>query len=182
MRRSVKLGLAIAVLGGVLVGLRAAPRASEGLPNGTPAPAFKALALDGSEFDSSALRGHGVVLNFWATWCAPCVAEMPSLQALHRALGPEGLRVVAVALDDDPAAAQRFATRRGLTFTVLRDPASRAATRFAVDGLPTTVLIDVAGVVRGVYVGPVEWDTPGAIAELRKLLRARAATSTASAR
>jgi peroxiredoxin len=137
---------------------------------GSPAPAFEALTLAGARFDSGSLRGAPVLLNFWATWCAPCVEEMPALERLHRDLGPEGLRVLAVSVDDDPLAATGFAVRHGLTLTTLRDFGGRAAAAYGVEGLPTTFVIDAQGVVRDVYVGPVEWDSPGAAAHLRKLL------------
>ena len=169
MRRSVKLGLGLIALV-VVAGLAGRGPRAAGLREGQPAPAWQAEGIDGRVFDSAALSGRPAVLNFWATWCAPCVEEMPALERLHRALAPQGLRVIAVSVDDDPLAARSFAVSHGLTLTVLRDFGGRAAAAHGVEGLPTTVVIDARGSVQGVYVGAVEWDAAGAVAHLRKLL------------
>jgi peroxiredoxin len=171
VRRGVTLGLGLtAAL--VLAGVVGRVPQTAGLREGQPAPAWQAERLDGRVFHSSSLRGRPAVLNFWATWCAPCVEEMPSLERLHRALAPQGLQVIAVSVDDDPLAARLFAMNHDLTLTVLRDFGGRAASAHGADGLPTTVVVDAQGVVQGVYVGAVEWDSPGAVTHLRKLLAA----------
>ena len=141
-----------------------------GLPPGSPAPTFRLPSLAGGEVDLQSLRGRLVVLNFWATWCAPCVAEMPSLERLYRALGREGLTVLSVSVDEDETAL-RFTERAGLTFPILRDPGGRTAARaYRASAYPQTVVIDAGGQVKEHWRGPAQWDTPEAIEHFRGLL------------
>jgi cytochrome c biogenesis protein CcmG/thiol:disulfide interchange protein DsbE len=142
-----------------------------GLKPGSEAPAFRLPSLAGGEVDLASYRGRVVVLNFWATWCPPCVAEMPSLERLHRQLGPEGLAVVTVSTDEDEAELRRFVSQHGLTVQVLLDPGGRvAAEEYHTTGYPETFTLDRAGVVLEHVVGPAEWDSPEAISHFRALL------------
>jgi peroxiredoxin len=138
------------------------------LKKGTAAPPLKLPALAGGEVDLSSLRGRVVVLNFWATWCPPCVQEMPSLERLHRALGKEGLAVVSVSVDEDEAVLRRFVEEHKLTFPVLRDPGGRLAATYRTTGYPETFELDAQGVVREHFVGPSDWATPEALEHFRK--------------
>jgi peroxiredoxin len=140
------------------------------LKKGTTAPPLRLPALAGGEVDLASLRGRLVVLNFWATWCPPCVQEMPSLERLHRALGKEGLSVVSVSVDEDEGVLRRFVQEHGVTFPVLRDPGGRLAAAYRTTGYPETFEIDAQGVVREHYVGPAEWATPEALEHFRKRL------------
>ena len=105
-----------------------------------------------------------MLLNFWATWCAPCVREMPSLDRLQAALGDRGLSVVAVSIDRAGVKAIRpFAKRLGLAHLGLyHDPEGALFRAFGVSGLPASFLIDQGGAVVGAYAGPAEWDGPEA--------------------
>jgi cytochrome c biogenesis protein CcmG/thiol:disulfide interchange protein DsbE len=153
------------------------------LRKGSEAPAFRLASLAGGRGELAALRGKVVVLNFWATWCAPCVSEMPSLERLHRTLGPEGLAVVTVATDDDDADVRRFVTERGLTMPVLRDPGGGVASdSYHTTGYPETFVLDRTGVVLEHVVGPAEWDSPEWAARFRALLGPRQAASAGAAR
>jgi len=141
------------------------------LKPGTVAPAFRLPALEGGEVDLLKYRGRLVVVNFWATWCPPCVQEMPSLERLHRTLGREGVQVLGVSIDEDEAVLRRFVAARGVTFPILRDPGGRrAAEAYRTTGWPETFVIDPAGLIKEQYVGPAEWDTPEALAHFRQLL------------
>jgi peroxiredoxin len=143
---------------------------------GSEAPALRLPALGGGEHDLGAERGRLVVLSFWATWCPPCVAEMPSLERLKRALAPEGLSVVTVSTDEDEAALRRFVADHRLTLRVLRDPGGRvAASRYRITGYPETFVIDRGGRILQHVVGPAEWDSPGWQARIRGLLGASSA-------
>lgn len=152
-----------------------AERKGYALAEGSAVPAFRLPALGGKEVDLASLRGRVTVLNFWATWCPPCVAEMPSLERLHRALGEEGLAVVGISVDEDEAALRRFVEQHKLGFPVLRDPgASVASGAYHTTGYPETFVVDGQGVLREHYVGPVEWDTPEVLERFRRLLRGSA--------
>ena len=128
--------------------------------------------IDGGSGDLSEYRGRVVVLNFWATWCAPCRAEMPSLQALQDALGPEGLSVVTVAFGRHaPAAMRRFWDEAGVTdLPLYLDPDTALARPLGVRGLPHTMLLDREGRIAGEVVGEADWTSPEALAVMRRLL------------
>lgn len=170
MRGRVKLALLL-LLAGLAAGLcvRHGPPGPP-LKPGEVAPDFQLPTIDGEPFVLATLRGRVVVLNFWATWCPPCVEEMPSLERLHRALAGEGLAVVGAAGDGKAADVQSFTRRLGLTFPQLHDEGSAVAHRYRAYGYPTTVVVDRAGRVAAVYLGPAQWDTPDALAHFRELL------------
>jgi len=141
------------------------------LKRGTEAPGFRLPSLAGGQVDLASQRGRVVVLNFWATWCPPCVAEMPSLERLYRTLSPEGLAVVTVSTDEDQAELRRFVSQHGLTLPVLVDPGGRVAGgEYHATGYPETFLLDRQGRILKHVVGPAEWDSPETLAELRKLM------------
>ena len=114
-------------------------------------------------------RGRVVLVNFWATWCAPCVREMPSLDRLQAKLGPEGLLVMAVSQDRKGlAAAEPFYREQGLdNLEIFLDPKGAFARAMGVGGLPTSLLIDDRGRVVGGLEGPLEWDGPEAVELIR---------------
>jgi peroxiredoxin len=172
MRSALKtVGTLVVVVGLAFAYVHLAENKGYALRTGIEAPAFRLPSLAGGEVDLSSLRGKMVVLNFWATWCPPCVAEMPSLERLHRALGPEGLAVVAVSADEDGAELARFVSEHALTLPVLRDPGGRVAgSEYRTTGYPETFTLDRNGVILEHVVGPAEWDTPEALAHFRALL------------
>jgi len=129
-----------------------ASRASIPLP-GHPAPDITVQTLDGKTLALSDLQGKAVVLNFWATWCPPCQAEMPELQAAHDAYADGGLVVLGVNQGEDAATVQAFLAQRGLDFPVALDPQSEASMRYLVNSLPTTFFIDRHGVIQDSIVG-----------------------------
>jgi thiol-disulfide isomerase/thioredoxin len=118
-----------------------------------------------------ALRGRWVVLNFWATWCAPCREEMPSLDRLQQAM-PQ-VTVLGVATGPNPVPAMdRFLEEAGVaTMTIWRDPQSAVAREMAVLGLPVTVIVSPEGVEVARLIGGAEWDSPEAQAVLAALMQ-----------
>ncbi len=136
-------------------------------------PAITAfLTEDGTLSDLSVYEGQVVVLNFWATWCAPCREEMPSLQALQDKMGAGDLEVVTMAFGrHDPMAMDRFWTETGVTSLPLhRDPASEMARGMGVRGLPHTLVLDRAGQVVAQLVGTADWAAPEALAVMEGYL------------
>lgn len=142
------------------------PRAAE------PLSTYAAQTLAGTTVQLADFEGSVVLLNVWATWCPPCRRELPELQQLHERLADQGLRVIAVSIDD--AAAETVVTRfvgdLGLTFTILRDPENRATQRFGGVGLPQTLLLDRTGSPRWRHDGPLRADDPELAQWLTKLL------------
>lgn len=138
---------------------------------GDPAPEMRFVDLEGREVALSSLRGRVVVMNFWATWCPPCLLELPSLDRLHRALGREGLVVLAVSVDERGTDVAGFVKERGLALSVLRDAGGAEARRaLGVDGYPTTFVIDAAFRLQARYLGIADWDLPEALDHFRGLL------------
>ena len=136
-----------------------------------PAPVPDAVLLDGgdAEVPLANWRGQWVVLNFWATWCAPCRAEMPSLQRLQAAM--PGLAVLPVAAGRNPMPAiRRFYDEAAITLPVLRDPKSVLAHQMGVLGLPVTLIIDPQGREVARLIGDAEWDSAAAQAVLAALM------------
>ena len=120
---------------------------------GELAPDFQAQTLDGHTISLSDLRGKPVLINFWATWCSPCHAEMPYLQQIHEEWSDEGLILLAVNIGESPAAVEEFAQVYNLTLPVLLDINGAAAQQYGVPPLPTTFFVDRYGVVQKKVVG-----------------------------
>jgi peroxiredoxin len=127
--------------------------AARTFPPGTPAPALRLEGLDGGRVDLAALRGRPVVVNFWATWCDPCVREFPLLgraAATHR---PDRLAILGVLTNDRPAAARAFVRRHHATWPVGIDPDAATAGRWGAVGLPHTFFIRPDGTLASHQLG-----------------------------
>jgi peroxiredoxin len=135
------------------------PRApgQEALPVGSKegelAPDFEASDLQGNRFRLSDYRGKAVLLNFWASWCTSCAAEMPAIQESLDEHREHGFVVIAVNLGDRPETAQRYLEKRGVTFDVALDTELTIAREYRVNGLPVSYFIDRAGIIRRVWFG-----------------------------
>lgn len=142
-----------------------------------PAPSAAFETLDGRSLSLAEFKGEVVLVNFWATWCAPCVHEMPGLERLHQTLKEEGFQVMAISEDRGGAAkVEPFLERLGLEeLPVFLDREGKRqgalARAFGLRGLPATFLIDRDGAVVAGMTGPAEWDSPEAIALIRHYLR-----------
>lgn len=139
---------------------------------GARAPDFRALSVTtGDTVSLSDFHGEVMLLNVWATWCAPCEEEMPSIQRLYQELGPDGLRVVAVSIDRiAPDEVRAWTDERALTFTILQDRSGRIEQAYQTTGQPESFVVDRNGVIVKKIIGAAEWDHPAQKALFRRLL------------
>ncbi|MGH7669184.1 MAG: peroxiredoxin family protein [Gemmatimonadaceae bacterium] len=152
---------------------------------GAPAPPFTAYTVDGTHraVGLAAYKGDVTILNVWATWCGPCKAEMPTLQGLYEMFKSNGLRVVAVSIDETASddSVRAYARNMGLTFDILHDAQYRIEGAYQVVGYPSSYVIDRDGVIRKVWLGAADWTSPGNIALVRNLLGLQASTAESGA-
>lgn len=136
------------------------------------APAYAAVTLDGDSVSLAGLRGTPVLLNVWATWCAPCRQEIPELQELHERYGPEGLKVIGVTVDARSAGedVRTFMDQQGMTYDVWWDPDQLAVSRFRAMGVPLTVLIGPEGRITWQHLGVLEPGDPSLRQAIEALL------------
>jgi thiol-disulfide isomerase/thioredoxin len=165
--------LRLAALAALIISLPAA--AFNFAPTGPkPVPELTFFDAAGNEVRLADFQGEVVVLNLWATWCAPCRREMPSLDRLQAADGGDGLEVIALSLDrGDVAKIREFFEELGISsLAIYHDPQARASRELGAPGLPTTIVIDRAGQEVGRLLGPAEWDSDEALAVIKALLGA----------
>ena len=128
---------------------------------GRYAPTFELPDLEGRVITLESLRGQVVLLNFWSTLCAPCMAEMPSMGRLSSALRDKGLRILSVAIDSNDKPVREYVQKNAISFTVLLDRDKAVFfDDYAGPSLPATYLLDRNGVIIEKFSGPVVWDSP----------------------
>ena len=162
----------------IVVAACSAPQrpASVSVATGT-AMTLKAEHLaDGKAFDLSELRGKVCLVDVWASWCGPCRVALPFFAELHGRLGPRGLAVVALSVDEERAAAKRFVDDMKLPFTVLWDRDQRNVARLNVPKMPTSFLVDKSGRVKEIYAGFDDADRKQIEADVLALLAEASAT------
>jgi cytochrome c biogenesis protein CcmG, thiol:disulfide interchange protein DsbE len=144
---------------------------------GSQAPSFEAATLDAQAVKRRLedYRGKVVLLNIWATWCTPCIVEMPTLEALHREFRDTDLRIIAVSIDQPRTenAIREFVKELGLTFEVLHDPEGDITRDYQATGYPETFVIGRDGVIRKKVIGAADWNSEGNRALVRQLLTER---------
>jgi cytochrome c biogenesis protein CcmG, thiol:disulfide interchange protein DsbE len=129
------------------------PRIGSAAPDFTVQDSDRKVVLD-------QFHGQIVVLNFWATWCPPCVEEMPSLVEMQRRMKAKGVTVVAVSIDVDEGAYHQFVKEHGVNLLTVRDPDEKTPKLYGTHGWPETYIIDRKGVVRRKFIGAVDWTDP----------------------
>ncbi len=157
MRRTIQFHSAVltcllVTLSGCYSGSRP-PRIGSNAPDFTVQDAQNKITL-------SQFRGQVVVLNFWATWCPPCVEEMPSLVEMQRRMKAKGVTVVAVSTDVDESAYRQFLKTHGVNLVTVRDPDQKSNALYGTFKFPETYVIDRNGVIRRKFIGAVDWTEP----------------------
>lgn len=135
------------------------------------APDFTLKSDSGDNVRLEEQRGKVVMINFWASWCAPCRKEMPLLEELHDRYEQAGFTLFGVNVEQNPEAAQKFLDDVGVTFPILFDPESTASRAYQVSAMPTTVMVDRDGNVRYVNRGYKEGDEAKYRDQIRELIR-----------
>jgi peroxiredoxin len=120
---------------------------------GSAAPDFTLRSSTGKNLKLSEYRGQVVMINFWATWCAPCRQEMPHLSRLYEQYRKAGFMLLGVNIDDNPKAAQAMAEQLGVRFPVLYDTTKQVSKQYDVDAMPSTVIVDRDGKVQYLHRG-----------------------------
>jgi peroxiredoxin len=137
---------------------------------GQAAPAFALPSRDGTTVDSAELHGKVVLVDFWASWCAPCRQSFPALDDLSKRLGPEGFAVIGINLDEERADADRFLSERPVSFAIVFDPEATTPEAYGLKAMPSSFVIGRDGVVRSVHSGFRKGDAEKLEAEVRALL------------
>jgi len=132
---------------------------------GKPAPQFKAEGLDGKPVSLADLKGHVVVLDFWATWCPPCRASLPHLDKLYQAVKDSGVVIYALNVGEDKATVEKFVKETSLGVPILLDPESKVGADYSANAIPETVVIGKDGTIKKVFVG---FDPSSSPDELKK--------------
>jgi len=137
---------------------------------GDKAPAFSVTTLNGKTITAKNFGGKLLILNFWATWCTPCVQEVPSLDNLERQLGPKGLVVLGVSVDKDAKAYQDFLARFHVSYLTALDPGQKINTEYGTLQFPESYLIDTSGHVVEKIVGEANWSSEQMVQHVQSLL------------
>ena len=142
------------------------------LGKGVPALNFTFPGLDGKKVSLADYKGKVVLLNIWATWCAPCVAEMPSMEKLYQELKNEDFEILAVSVDEAGAETVKpFIEKHKLGFPVLLDTKGDIKTLYQATGIPESFIIDKDGIIIEKIIGPREWAASGAIRFFRNIIQ-----------
>ncbi len=142
------------------------------LGKGAKAPDFTLPGLDGKMVSLADQKGKVVFLNIWATWCPPCVDEMPSLEKLHQQLKGAEFEILAVSIDKNGAeAVLPFMKKHNLGFTALIDSKESLKYKYQTTGVPETFIIDRNGIIVEKVIGPRNWATPDAISYFQNLIK-----------
>lgn len=135
------------------------------------APPIELRTLDGRAFSLADLKGRVVIVNFWATWCEPCIEEMPSLERLRARLAGEAFEVLAVNYQEGPPRIRAFLQKVPVTFPIVRDTDGAVARAWQARVFPRSFIVDAAGRIRYSVVGSLDWAAPEIEKTVRSLIR-----------
>jgi cytochrome c biogenesis protein CcmG, thiol:disulfide interchange protein DsbE len=137
---------------------------------GDRAPDFSIRADNGKIITAKDFGGKLLLLNFWATWCPPCISEVPALNQLQRTLGPDGVVILGVSEDEDPKAYQNFLARFQVSYLTARQPSKDIRLKYGTIQIPETYLIDRNGKVVEKVVSDADWASARMIEHVKSLL------------
>ncbi len=152
----------------LVLGLAAAGCSRRATP-GRAAPDFSLTLRNGQQVDLASYHGRVLVLNFWASWCPPCVEETPALNQMAKQFPEQKVVVLGVSIDEDPVAYQAFLTKYGISYPTGRDPSEDIMHRYGTVQIPETYIIGPNGHVRRKLVSVADFTAPAMIAYLRNL-------------
>ena len=168
-RETVVYGLALALVSVMVYRVQGYLRVYNVQPSDR-APGFSLVGDQGTGVSLDDYAGKIVLLNFWATWCPPCVQEMPSLNAAYERFRDDGFVVLGISVDEDEEDYRRFLQSSGVTFPTVRDPDRTVSTRYGTMKYPESYLISRDGRVLRKYIGPEDWGRPEIANYLRSVL------------
>jgi peroxiredoxin len=169
-RQLIKLLVFVAIVAGAVF-LALQSRRQHPLRVGDRAPDFTLPALTQQAISLHDYRQNVVVLNFWATWCPPCVEEAPGLKEFAERTRSLGVTVLGVSVDQDQAALEKFVVEQQLSFPIARDPDQAVASRYGTFRFPETYVIDADGKIAKKIIGAIDWRDPQLITFVRSLIR-----------
>jgi cytochrome c biogenesis protein CcmG/thiol:disulfide interchange protein DsbE len=138
---------------------------------GSVAPDIEFTDISKNKINLSDLKGSVVMINFWATWCEPCIDELPSIEVLFKQMsGTPKFKLITILFKDDEYRAINYMKENGYTFPLYLNPDGSAAKNFGITGVPETFIIDKNGVLRNKVIGPEEWNSPIIIQALLNLV------------
>jgi peroxiredoxin len=137
---------------------------------GDRAPEVSLQSVDGRTVSLADYRGKVVLVHFWATWCPPCVEEIPTIERFYQQVMGTGIEVLAVSVDDNANALKTFLEKNKVHFPVLRDPGSATAGSYGTFKFPETYVIGRDGIVRYKVIGPMDWSLRSNVEIIRSLL------------
>lgn len=155
----VRIAMLLILVAGILLDVPGLAGELRPLPEGIPSSELVLPGLDGEAHRLSDLRGSVVLVNFWASWCRPCVKEIPNLQRLHASYAGKPFEILAIDVMEAENGVRHFATQHDMDFPVLLDTDGQQFAAWGSKILPTTFVIDAAGMVRYVGLADLEWDS-----------------------
>ena len=167
---SARLQLLALLLAGGLCWVLAESMSDRVIEAGDKAPNFSIVTDDGRKISRSDFGGKLLVLNFWATWCPPCIEEIPSLDAMQKQLADKGVVVLAVSVDRNPQTYQQFLQKAKTSFKTARDPEADISSRYGTFKFPETYVINKDGRVVAKYIANQDWMKPELLQEIARAL------------
>jgi peroxiredoxin len=169
-RGEIVLKISVGVLLALLAGAIVKSLREKVVRVGDTAPEFQVTTDGGRRINRSDFGGRLLVLNFWATWCPPCIEEMPSLDEMQKQLAPSGVVVVGISVDQDAAQYRQLLDKAKVSFPTARDPGGKISAEYGTFKFPETYIIDHRGKVLQKHIGARVWDDPAMIREIKSLL------------